>query len=277
MDRYSRRSLEDLVVPNYQETSDSYPSPDMWGTGWNMNSSEAVEKCFDYDVINNGFSGGLYSQMEMEMEMEMGTSEEVEEESKRLKSGACFDRSLHDFDGIQQMDDIFLSSILEDVPGNGNLDSFKESDYNNSPGSSSAYLDTNDAREVPMFHYNWETCQDMPLTEEETPMNLYEENMEEASAEEVVLQDLQRASEKLTDDTRKCFRDTFYRLAKNSQHKSDSSNNTNSKEDRTRNRKHKSELETNSMDRAVANLTFNKMESNMRNLPPPKRLSSIQG
>lgn len=114
MDRYSRRNLEDLVVPNYQETSDSYPSPDMWG-GWNINSSEAAEKCFDYDVINNGFSGGLYSQMDMEI----GTSDEVveEEESKRLKSGGggCFYNSassLHDFDGIQQMDDMFLYSPL---------------------------------------------------------------------------------------------------------------------------------------------------------------------
>lgn len=106
MDRYSRRNLEDLVVPNYQETSDSYPSPDMWGTGWSMNSSEAAEKCFDYDVIHNGFSGGLYSQMQMEM----GTSEQVEEETKRLKASGCFDRSLHDFDEIQQMDDMFLYS-----------------------------------------------------------------------------------------------------------------------------------------------------------------------
>lgn len=110
MDRYSRRNLEDLVVPNYQETSDSFPSPDVWSGGWNMNTSEAAaEKCFDYDVINNGFSGGLYSQIDME------TSEElvVEEETKRLKSsgGGCFYNSassLHDFDGIQQMDDMFL-------------------------------------------------------------------------------------------------------------------------------------------------------------------------
>lgn len=50
---------------------------------------------------------------------------------------------------------------MEDVPGNENLDSFKESDHYNSPGSSSAaYLD---GREVPMFNYNWETCQDMPF------------------------------------------------------------------------------------------------------------------
>ncbi|VVB13524.1 unnamed protein product [Arabis nemorensis] len=275
MDRYSRRNIEDLVVPNYQETSDSFPSPDVWSGGWNMNTSEAAaEKCFDYDVINNGFSGGLYSQIDMEKSEELL----VKEEAKRLKSSGdgCFYNSassLHDFDGIQQMDDMFLSSILEDVPGNENLDSFKESDNYNSSGSSSAYLD---GREVPMFNYNWETCQDMPFM----ISDLCEMNMEEPSAEEVVLQDLQRASEMLTDDTRKCFRDTFYRLAKNSQQKSESDNTTSDEflEDRTsRNRNQKMESETNSIDRAIANLTFNKMESNMRNLPPPKRLSSIQG
>ncbi|CAH8312635.1 unnamed protein product [Eruca vesicaria subsp. sativa] len=286
MDRYSRRNTEDLVVPNYQETSDSYPSPDMWG-GWSMNSQKAVEKCFDFDVINNGFSGGLYSQMDMEMET--GTSGDVGEESKRLKSSdGCFYNSassLHDFDGIQQMDDVFLSSILEDVPGNGNLHCFKESD-NNSPGGSSsvAYLDTLDGGEVPMYQYNWEACNDMPLMEGEEPMkmsDLCEENMEEPSTEEVVLQDLQRATEKLNDVTRKCFRDTFYRLAKNSQQKCESGN-INSEEflqDTTfsGNINQKTESETNSIDRAVANLTFNNMESNMRNLPPPKRVSCNQG
>ncbi|VVB13527.1 unnamed protein product [Arabis nemorensis] len=98
--------------------------------------------------------------------------------------------------------------------------------------------------------------------------DLCEVNMEEPPAEEV-----------LTDDTRKCFCDTFYWLAKNSQQKSESDN-TNSEEFFeviTRNRKQKTESETNSIDRAIANLTFNKMESNMRNLPPPKRLYSIQG
>ncbi|KAJ0266227.1 Protein LNK4 [Hirschfeldia incana] len=295
MDRYSRRNGEDLVVPNYHETSDSYPSSDMWG-GWSMNSQKAAEKCFDFDVINNGFSGGLYSQMDMEMEM--GTSgevkqeeeEEEEEESKRLKkSDGCFynsaSSSLHDFDGIQQMDDAFLSSILEDVPGNGNLHWFKESDNNNSPGSSSvAYLDTLDGREVPMYQYNWEACNNMPLMEGEKPMkisDLCEENMEEQSTEEVVLQDLQRASEKLTDVTRKCFRDTFYRLAKNSLQKCESGN-MNTEEflqDTTFSGdiNQKTESETNSIDRAIANLTFNNMESNMRNLPPPKRVSCNQG
>ncbi|XP_033138446.1 protein LNK4 isoform X2 [Brassica rapa] len=291
MDCYSKRNGEDLVVPSYQETSDSYQSSDMWG-GWSMNSQKAAEKCFDFDVINNGFSGGLYSQMDMEMEMEMGTSgevkqEEEDEESKRFKSAGCFynsTSSLHDFDGIQQMDDMFFS-ILEDVPGNGNLHCFKESD-NNSPGSSSvAYLDTLDGREVPMYQYNWEACNDMPLMEGEEPMKISdlceEKNLEEPSTEEVVLQDLQRASEKLTDVTRKCFRDTFYRLAKNSQLKCESGN-INTEEflqDTTfsGNINKKTESETNSIDRAVANLTFNNMESNMRNIPPPKRVSCNQG
>ena len=33
---------------------------DMWG-GWSTNCQKAAEKCIDFDVINNGFSGGLYS------------------------------------------------------------------------------------------------------------------------------------------------------------------------------------------------------------------------
>ncbi|KAG2315561.1 hypothetical protein Bca52824_018683 [Brassica carinata] len=142
--------------------------------------------------------------------------------------------------------------------------------------------------EVPMFH-----CQAMPLKEEVpfTISHLSEENMldshyvdDELSSEEVVLQDLQRASEKLTDETRKCFRDTFYRLAINSQEKLDSDN-TNSGEfhmqaskyddcgDKTRlSREEEIESETNSIDRAVANLTYNKMESNISNFPLLERV-----
>lgn len=89
---------EELVVPNYQESSsETYPSTGMWG-GWSMSSPEAAEKCFDYDGFNG--EGMMYSQMSMR------TSEE-EEESKRSKAfyGAS---SLHDFEGIEQMDDMFL-------------------------------------------------------------------------------------------------------------------------------------------------------------------------
>lgn len=90
MDCYAGRNFEELLVPNYQESSsETYPSNGMWG-GWSMKS--------------DGFSGGeglLYSQMDMK------TSEEEEEESKRSKAfyGAS---SLDDFEGIDQMDDIFL-------------------------------------------------------------------------------------------------------------------------------------------------------------------------
>ncbi|KAF2615732.1 hypothetical protein F2Q70_00009853 [Brassica cretica] len=90
----------------------------------------------------------------------------------------------------------------------------------------------------------------------------------------------------LTDETRKCFRDTFYRLARSSQEKLDSDNNTDSGEfhmqasryddygdNTTRlSREEEIESETNSIDRAVANLTYNKMESNISNFPLPERV-----
>uniref|UniRef100_A0A1J3IQA9 Protein LNK3 n=1 Tax=Noccaea caerulescens TaxID=107243 RepID=A0A1J3IQA9_NOCCA len=271
MDCYAGRNFEELLVPNYRKSSsEAYASNGMWG-GWSMKSDEAAEKCFDYD----GFSGGeglLYSQMDMK------TSEEEEEESKRSKAfyGAS---SLHDFEGIEQMDDIFLSSILEDNDG----DVHRTSSSNNSVGSSSMY---GGGSEVPLFH-----CHVMPLKGEApfTTSGLSEENMfdshyaDDLSTEELVLQDLQIASGKLTDVARKCFRDTFYRLARNSQDKSDSVS-TNSEEfhmqasrfnygDRTRlSREEEIESETNSMDRAIANLTFNKMESNISNFPLSERV-----
>ncbi|KAH0927409.1 hypothetical protein HID58_019665 [Brassica napus] len=271
MDCYSGMKFEELAVPNYQESSSSetYRSDGMWG-GWSMNSPEAAETCFNYDAFSG--EGSLYSQMGMR------TSEE-EEETKRSKAfyGAS---SLHDFEGIEQMDDIFLSSILEDVPGNDG-DVHRASSSYNSVGSSSLY----GGNEVHMFH-----CHEMPMKEEApfTISDLSEENMldsqygDELSSEELVLQDLQRASGKLTDETRKCFRDTFYRLARNSQEKFDSVS-TNTEEfympasryaygDSTRmSREEEIESGTNSIDRAVANLTYNKMDSNISNFPLSER------
>ncbi|XP_023641655.1 protein LNK3 isoform X2 [Capsella rubella] len=270
MDCYAGRNFEELVVPNYQESSsETYPSTGMWG-GWSMSSPEAAEKCFDYDGFNG--QGLLYSQMGMR------TSEE-EEESKRSKAfyGAS---SLDDFEGIEHMDDIFFS-ILEDVPGDDG-DVHRASSSNNSVGSSSMY----GGREVPMFH-----CHDMSF-KEEAPFSisdLSEENMlesnygDELSSEELVLQDLQRASQKLTDETRKCFRDTFYRLARCSQDKSDSVSTNSDKllmqtsrydygDGNRLSREEEIESETNSIDRAIANLTFNKMESNISNFPLPERV-----
>ncbi|KAF3599522.1 hypothetical protein F2Q69_00038652 [Brassica cretica] len=64
----------------------------------------------------------------------------------------------------------------------------------------------------------------------------------------------------LADATPKCFRDKFYQLARNSLAKLDSLL------DSRLSRKGEIESETNSIDRAIANLTYNKMESNISNL-----------
>ncbi|CAF2068466.1 unnamed protein product [Brassica napus] len=108
MDCYAGMKFEELVVPNYQESSSSevYRSNGMWG-GWSMNSSEAVETGFNYDPFNG--EGSLYSQMSIR------SSEEEDEESKRSKAfyGAS---SLHDFEGIEQMDDIGMMEMFIVLP-----------------------------------------------------------------------------------------------------------------------------------------------------------------
>ncbi|CAN8269421.1 unnamed protein product [Cochlearia groenlandica] len=283
MDCYTGRNFQELVVPNYQESSSSetYPSSNMWCGSWTMNTHEPTEKCFDYNNITFNGDGILYNQIGLRK-----SEEEEEEEDEESKSSKAFygASSLHDFQGIEHMDDIFLSSILE---GNDE-DVHRASSSNNSVGlgSSSMY----GGSEVHMFH-----CHDMPLKEEApfTISDMCEENMLDSShycidlsSEELVLQDLQSASEKLTDETRKCFRDTFYRLARSSIEKlSGSVSANNSEESHMQTSRYdycdgnmlsreeeEIESETNSIDRAVANLTFNKMESNISNFPLPERV-----
>ena len=84
----------------------------------------------------------------------------------------------------------------------------------------------------------------------------------------------------LSNKTRICFRDGFYRLAKNSKENPIALNQHGNlhvqthrpmwtiSEEKTRfGRKEITELETNTIDRAIANLTFNKMESNVQDFP----------
>ncbi|XP_010520087.1 PREDICTED: protein LNK3 isoform X2 [Tarenaya hassleriana] len=290
MDGYLGRSFDDFVVPKCQESSDAFAAPDFWG-GWAMNIPEAPEKCFimdHYDAMNHGFSGGLYSQME---------TRSIQESKKlNIYADLCSEtkddhRQLHDFDGIQQMDDIFLS-ILEDVPGNWSRDPSSglgclkpSNDY----VDSSTFVDSLSC-DVPMSPFapcSSGPCHDMPLKGQRpfTVLDLSEGDRSneysevEASMEEEVLHDLQRATEKLTDETRKCFRDTFYRLAKNSVHDPEDhrpaqarGSHGGDQSDRIRSRRqHGTESETNSIDRAIANLTFNKMESNIEMFPLPEK------
>ncbi|XP_017984906.1 PREDICTED: uncharacterized protein LOC18587089 isoform X1 [Theobroma cacao] len=100
------------------------------------------------------------------------------------------------------------------------------------------------------------------------------------SLEESVLQELEMVTVQLSNKTRICFRDAFYRLAKNSKQNPVVINQHGNvcvrthapmwivyEEKMRSGRKETTESETNSIDRAIANLTFNNMETNVRDFP----------
>ncbi|KAE8666323.1 putative orf protein [Hibiscus syriacus] len=100
------------------------------------------------------------------------------------------------------------------------------------------------------------------------------------SLEESVLKELEMVMTQLSDKTRICFRDAFYGLAKNSkrnpialdQHGNHRAQTHSPKwaisEDKIRSgKKETTEPETNTIDRMIANLAFNKIDINVRDFP----------
>ncbi|GAB4827762.1 hypothetical protein Ancab_034648 [Ancistrocladus abbreviatus] len=92
---------------------------------------------------------------------------------------------------------------------------------------------------------------------------------EETSLEESVLQELEAVLTQITEKTRLCFRDSLYRLAHNSNEQASVQTRVEGAHDETSSGKTEAgESETNSIDRAVANLMFNKVDANACNLVP---------
>ncbi|XP_061366736.1 protein LNK3-like isoform X3 [Gastrolobium bilobum] len=103
---------------------------------------------------------------------------------------------------------------------------------------------------------------------------------EQSSVEKSTLQDLEMVTAQFTEKTRICFRDALYRLARNTKLRhhvvEDLDGDLNMQQSmlqavhnetlRSEDKK-PMESETNIVDRAVANLMFNKMEINMLDLP----------
>ncbi|XP_028799019.1 protein LNK1-like isoform X2 [Neltuma alba] len=111
---------------------------------------------------------------------------------------------------------------------------------------------------------------------------------QQSSVEESILQDLEVAIAQFTDKTRICFRDALYRLAGNTkqQHAVQDQNvelnieRTTPQSDHREIRRYEEqkprESETNSIDRAIANLMFNKMDINVQELPLTTSVHSQQ-
>ncbi|XP_048325631.1 protein LNK4 isoform X2 [Ziziphus jujuba] len=133
MDWYFGSGTDDLVVPKDRGLSDRLPSPDSWST-WGICPPESFpspNKCIDFDHKftreDTSFNGiGLCDQVEMEdstHDKYQSSSSSgcggLSDESRQRNIFSCNrpDYQLDDLAGLDQMDDIFLNSLLEDLPG----------------------------------------------------------------------------------------------------------------------------------------------------------------
>ncbi|XVE52330.1 hypothetical protein DITRI_Ditri02bG0114200 [Diplodiscus trichospermus] len=332
MDCYFGSGSEDLAVPKGQEFADRLPSPESW-LKWGFTAPghfESLNKCFVADE-NLKFNGKLCNDAEFQSSANVkdpscclsicgGLSDESL--NRALSSCPQSNYQLDDFARFEQMNDIFLNSLVEDLPGSEDLHNLFcfspeyecgriPADYlltdvssdcqsisNSEHGlGSGKYLKThafspsmNLEKEIPALCFipckselkNSLTVK-APVTKILVPPEQKSSNgfvSGEISLEESVLQELAMVMTQLSDKTRICFRDAFYRLAKNSKKNPVALNQlgdasvqnhsptwTISEEKMRSARKETTESQTNTIDRTVASLTFNKMEINVLDFP----------
>ncbi|KAG2701649.1 hypothetical protein I3843_06G051000 [Carya illinoinensis] len=270
MDWYYGNGIDELVVPQYQDISDRLPSPDSWSK-WGTTTSERIgspNKCFlkDSNLKEQELSfdgNSLCNEVELDTFYDKDDShgssicEGLLEGSFNWRSPSHDrpDYQLDDLAGFEQTNDIFLSSLLEDLPAMEAIDeSFEFSpespqcgglpsdnldsrsmwiDVNNTVGKSK-YLkrhafsplmgrDNQDVTAVQFIPCNSEQMDCAPVkfgedivSSEQNSLN--ENSGPEKSPEESVLEELGMVMAQLTEQTQICFRDALYRLAKNSEH-----------------------------------------------------------
>ncbi|CAK7336470.1 unnamed protein product [Dovyalis caffra] len=340
MEWYSGSGIDDFVVPKDQELYDRLPSPESWSK-WCTSASESQEfskmdsKMTEGDLKFNGeilrnevesfYNGKNQSRGSC-------TSGGLSEESlpQTALSRDQPDYQLDDLAEIEQLDEIFLSSFLEDLPRNGNLQnsfcfspeaecgmvsadnpstdtiSDLQSISNDGHGmGSSEYLKTHafspsvswEEGGVAASHFN--ACDSdqedwAPVKASRVNVSVPSEHDgtiglldEETSLQKSVLKELETVMAQLNDKTRICFRDALYRLANYSkQHivepnqKGDVCIETlcSGEDEKMRSGgKTTIEMETNTIDRTIANLMFSKMDLNMQNFPVSATVSSDEG
>ncbi|KAF7836222.1 protein LNK3-like isoform X1 [Senna tora] len=301
MDWYYGSGISDHLVPRDEDVWDRLPSPDSWSK-WGISAPEGfnlpkrfsimdtnpreVEFNFDDESFNN------------EIELESSLHEKDQSSSSSVCGGlleqsfqqaalSCDQPNyqLQDLSRFEHMDDIFLDSMLEALPNVENLNKAlcfsPKPQFNNTPGG--LQKDIAASKFVPC-NSKYEDCLDV----EASPVKLLdpfeqssidEGTHQQSSLEESILLDLEMAIAQFTEKTRLCFRDALYRLARNTtqQHVvQDQDGDLNMQREMAQTDHNETvrsednkpmESETNSVDRAIANLMFNKMDVNVQDLP----------
>ncbi|XP_021299944.1 protein LNK3-like isoform X1 [Herrania umbratica] len=337
MDWYFGNGIEDLVVPKDQELADRLPSPESWSK-WEYSAPRNFESSNKRFVVDENLT---CEELKFNGRFCNGTEFETSADAKDPSSfpsvcGGLLEESfnqaplsypqpdyeLDDFSRFQQMDDIFLSPLLEDLLGSEDLQkSFCFSPENHCGRMPADYLPTDvslDSQSISKNDHGMGSTKYLkthafsPLMTLEKEISALrfkprksglknspsvkaphakilappEQNSENGfvsegiSLEESVLLELEMVTAQLSNKTRICFRDAFYRLAKNSKQNPVAINQHGnvcvrthspmwivSEEKMRSGRKETTESETNTIDRAIANLTFNMMETNVRDFP----------
>ncbi|KAI4332944.1 hypothetical protein L6164_017810 [Bauhinia variegata] len=285
MDWYYENDMNDLLVPKDQDLSDRLPSPDSWSK-WGLSATEGFDlpKSFwmmdtsprevDFNFNDESFNSEIEIESSRDDKDQSSSSSlygGLPEQSFHLTalSGNQPNYQLQDLSRFEQMDHIFMNSLLDDLPDVENL--------NRSLCSSPEFHA--DSKFVPCDSKPEEGLDigfKAPSVEVSDPQNnIDEDTLELSSLEEYILQDLEMVIAQFTEKTRIRFRDALYRLARstNQQHvlyqhgdlnmEKAMPHMDNNETVRSLDKK-PMESDTNSVDRAIANLMYNRMDINVQ-------------
>ncbi|CAJ1978009.1 unnamed protein product [Sphenostylis stenocarpa] len=288
MDWFYGCENSDFLVPKDQEDSlERHPSPGCWSE-WGIKAPECFNSPQEFFIKDTDETEVKFNFIDKsfndEIEFDPYLHDKEQSNSSSVSGGLpeqfqqtalSFDHQskyhLQDLSTFEQVDDIFLDSVIEDFPCVETLHkSFYYPENQSSNSNGGVQKDVAAAGFVPC-NSDSKDCLDIESNGDETMF-------EQLSLEELTLKGFEMLIAQFTEKTRICFRDALFRLARNTkqhvvadldgsfnmhQEMPDSVyNETMRSED-----KKPMESETNRVDRAVANLMFNKMEINILDIP----------
>ncbi|XP_052733873.1 protein LNK3 isoform X4 [Vigna angularis] len=298
MDWYYGCENGEYFLPKDQEDLlERYSSPGCWSE-WGIKAPECLNSTEEYLTKNTEETEVEFNFIDKSFKDEIEFDPYLQDKDQSSSSSVCgglseqfqhtalsCDRQskyeLQDLSTFEHVDDFFLDSVLEDFTCVENL--HKSFLYPENPSSN-----TNDHKDVAASGFvscnsDSKDCLDIEARTIKI-LDPFEQSNgdkimpEKLSLEECTLLGFEMLVAKFTENTRICFRDALFRLAKNTkQHAVENLdgdlnlhqemphsvyNETMRSVD-----KKPMESETNIVDRAVANLMFNKMEINILDIP----------
>ncbi|KAL9321709.1 hypothetical protein ACSQ67_009762 [Phaseolus vulgaris] len=296
MDWYYEKGVNGYVIPRDQDLLDRHPSPDYW-SNWEISTNEGCntpKQFFIMDFFEERFNNQIELEPSLHDKDQFSSSSlcgRLHEQSFQ-QTALSSDQSnyqLQDLPRFELMNHSFLDSVPEDVSCfdvenlDKSINGLSENQCSSTPGT--LQKDTTDSMYV-SSNSGPKDCPDReaPSAKVLDPFeqcSMDDDMHEQSSLEEFVLNDLEMVIGQFTERTRLCFRDSLYRLARNTEQHHEmmldqnenlniqkSLSHTDHNEIARRCQDKKSmELATNNIDRIIASLMFKSMEFNIHDPP----------